>query len=112
MAYDETLAGRIRDDLMRQSGIDEKKMFGGIGFLLHGNLLVGVWKDSLIARIGPEAYDAALQEPDVREFDVTGRSMTGWVLVGQQAIADDAALSNWIRRALAFVKTLPKKPGA
>lgn len=112
MAYDETLAGRIRDDLMRRSGIDEKKMFGGIGFLLHGNLLVGVWKDSLIARIGPEAYDAALQEPGVREFDVTGRSMTGWVLVGPEVLADDAALSRWIRRALAFVTTLPKKPGA
>jgi hypothetical protein len=60
MAFSEALAARIRDALDRKRGIDEKKMFGGVGFLLHGNLLVGVWKDSLIVRLGPDNYDDAL----------------------------------------------------
>lgn len=109
MAYDESLAGRVRDALARQTGIEEKRMFGGIAFLWHGNMLVGVWKESLIARIGPETYESALQEPYIREFDVTGRAMKGWVLVEPEAIEEDAALQEWIQRALKFVKTLPKK---
>ena len=67
--------------LARKRNIEEKKMFGGVGFLLHGNMLVGVWKDSLIVRLGPDSYDDALLEPHVREFDITGRPMKGWVLV-------------------------------
>src|SRR5262245_59301825 len=75
MAFDETLAGRIRDALAGQCGVEEKRMFGGVGFLLYGNILVGVWKDSLIVRVGPDHYDDALLEPQVREFDITGRPM-------------------------------------
>jgi len=66
MAFDESLAARIRDALARKKGVEEKKMFGGICFLLNGNLLVGVWKDSLIARLGPDEGEAALREPHVR----------------------------------------------
>jgi hypothetical protein len=66
MAFSETLAKRIRQRLARRKGIEEKKLFGGIGFLLNGNLLVGVWKDSLIVRLGPEKGDEALQEPHVQ----------------------------------------------
>lgn len=109
MAYDESLAGRVRDALARQTGIEEKRMFGGIAFLWHGNMLVGAWKESLIARIGPEEYESALQEPSIREFDITGRAMKGWVLVEPEAMEGDAALQEWIQRALKFVKTLPKK---
>lgn len=72
MAYDETLAARIRRRLARRKNIAEKKMFGGIGFLLNGNIMVGVWKDSLFARVGPEKSDAALKEAFVREIDITG----------------------------------------
>src|SRR4051794_12962170 len=99
MAFDESLAARIRDALARKRGVEEKKMFGGVGFLLHGNMLVGVWKDSLIARLGPDEGEEALREPHVREFDITGRAMKGWVLVGPEGVEDDDQLSGWIERA-------------
>ena len=72
MAFDETLAARIRDALARRKGVEEKKMFGCICFLINGNALAGVWKDSLIARLGPDEGEAALREPHVRAFDITG----------------------------------------
>jgi TfoX/Sxy family transcriptional regulator of competence genes len=109
MAFDESLAARIRDALARKRGVEEKKMFGGIGFLLHGNLLVGVWKDSLIVRLGSDNYDGALLEPHVREFDITGKPMKGWVLVESKGVNDNEALKDWIERAMVFVKALPKK---
>lgn len=70
MAFDEDLAARIREHLTRTAGVAEKKMFGGIGFLLHGHMLVGVWKDALIARVGPGEGEEALREPHVRGSDV------------------------------------------
>ena len=109
MAFDESLAVRIRDALARKKGVEEKKMFGGVGFLLHGNMLVGVWKDSLIARLGPDNHDDALLEPHVREFDITGRPMKGWVLVEPEGVEDDEQLKDWIERATKFVKTLSAK---
>ena len=84
-------------------------MFGGVGFLHHGNMLVGVWKDSLIARLGPDEGDLALLEPHVKEFDITGRAMKGWVLVGPEGVEGDEQLDGWIERATKFVKTLPAK---
>jgi TfoX/Sxy family transcriptional regulator of competence genes len=109
MAIDEFLSERIRDCLARLENIEAKKMFGGIGFLLNGNMLVGVWKDSLIARIGPDSYDDVLVEPHVKEFDITGRAMKGWVLVELEGVQDDDTLKEWIERATKFVRTLPKK---
>lgn len=109
MAFDEDLAARIRDALARTRNVEEKRMFGGIGFLLNGNMLVGVWKDSLIVRVGPEGYEDALLEPHVKEFDITGRPMKGWVLVGQEGVEDDEPLNDWVHRALQFVGTLPAK---
>ena len=109
MAFDESLAGRIRDVLNRKKGVEEKKMFGGICFLLHGNLLVGVWKDSLIARLGPDEGESALREPQVRAFDITGRPMRNWVLVESEGVEDDNELNDWIQRAIKFVRTLPGK---
>src|SRR5436189_5098968 len=100
MAFDESLAARIRGLLARRKGIEEKKMFGGIGFLLNGNMLVGVWKDSLIVRLGPEQGDEALKEPHVSEFNITGRSMKGWVLVAREGVEDDEQLNAWIQRAV------------
>src|SRR5436190_23041662 len=82
MAYDETLAARIRDALARKKNVEEKKMFGCICFFINGNALVGVWKDRLIARLGPDEGEAALREPHVRAFDITGRPMRNWVAVG------------------------------
>src|SRR6516162_8020118 len=109
MAFDESLAARIRDALARKKNVEEKKMFGGGGFLLHGNMLVGVWKDSLIVRLDPDDGDEALKEPHVREFDITGKPMNGWVLVEPEGVEEDDQLEGWIERALKFVKALPKK---
>jgi hypothetical protein len=109
MAFNESLAARIRRALGRKKGIEEKRMFGGVGYLLNGNLLVGVWKNSLCVRLGPEQAEEALPEPHVREFDITGRPMKGWVLVGPEGAQGDDQLQGWILRALKFVKTLPVK---
>ena len=109
MAFSIALAARIRDELARKRGVEEKKMFGCICFFLNGNALAGVWKDSLIARLGPEKGEAALLEPHVREFDITGRPMRNWVVVGPEGVEDDEQLAGWIERAIKFVKTLPKK---
>jgi hypothetical protein len=102
-------AARIRDAPSRTTGVEERKMFGGLCFLLHGNLLVGVWKDSLIARLGPDEGDAALRERHVRAFDVTGQPMRNWVLVEPDGVDDDHQLKAWLVRATKFVRTLPRK---
>ena len=109
MAFDESLASRIRDALARKKNIEERKMFGCICFLLNGNALAGVWKDRLIARLGPDEGEAALREPHVRAFDITGRPMRNWVAVEPGGVEDDGQLKAWIERATKFVRTLPKK---
>jgi TfoX/Sxy family transcriptional regulator of competence genes len=109
MAFSEALAERIRQRLVRRKNVEEKKMFGGIGFLLNGHLLVGVWQDALIVRLGPEEGEEALREPHVREFNITGRAMKGWVLVAPEGVAGDDQLAGWIQRATEFVRTLPAK---
>lgn len=110
MAFDETLAGRIRHRLARRKNLEEKKMFGGVGFLLNGNLLVGVRKDSLLLRLGPDESDEALLEPHVSEFKIRGRgTMKGWIVVGLEGVQDDDQLHDWIQRAIRFVGTLPAK---
>src|SRR5436190_16266526 len=106
MAYDETLAARIRDALARKKNVEEKKMFGCICFFINGNALVGVWKDRLIARLGPDEGEAALREPLVRAFDITGRPMRNWVTVEPESVVDDDQLQGWIERATKFVRTL------
>jgi len=109
MAFSETLAQRIRQRLARRKNVEEKRMFGGVGFLLNGNLLVGVWKDSLCVRLGPEQAEEALPEPHVREFDITGRPMKGWVLVEPEAVENDGQVKAWIQRAVKFVGKLAAK---
>jgi hypothetical protein len=111
VAFSESLAARIRDALARRRNIEEKKMFGCICFFLNGNALVGVWKDRLIARLGPEEGEAALREPYVREFDITGRAMRNWVAVEPEGVEDDGQLTDWIQKATDFVGTLPRKAG-
>ncbi len=100
MAFSESLAARIRDALARKKSIEEKKLFGGIGFLLNGNMLVGVWKESMIVRLGPDEGEEALRERHVRAFNITGRPMKGWVMVGPEGVEDDGQLSGWIQRAV------------
>src|SRR5438045_90294 len=109
MAFDESLATRIRDALARKKNIEEKKMFGCLCFLLNGNGLAGVWKNNFIARLGPDGYDEAILEPHVREFDITGKPMRNWVAVEPAGIEEDDQLTGWIERAMKFVQRLPRK---
>lgn len=112
MAYSESLADRIRQALSGRKGMAEKKMFGGLGFLLNGNMCVGVWKTSLIVRIDSETYESALRQPHAAEFDITGRPMRGWIMVADEGLKRDAQLARWIEQAVAFVSRLPPKKAA
>jgi hypothetical protein len=109
MAYDEGLATRLRETIGDEPGLVEKKMFGGVGFLIDGNMAVGIHGDDLIVRVGPEKYNAALARPHVREFDITGRAMAGWVLVDSAGLEDDAAYDEWVGDGVAFARSLPAK---
>lgn len=84
-------------------------MFGGIAFMLAGNMAVGVIGDDLLVRLDPEEYESALDEPGARVFDMTGRQMTGWLLVGSEATASDEGLHAWVERGAAYAETLPAK---
>jgi TfoX/Sxy family transcriptional regulator of competence genes len=110
MVFNESLAERVRHLLARRKNIEEKKMFGGVGFLLNGNLLVGVRKDSLLVRLDPGQSEEALLEPHVSAFQIKGRgTMKGWIVVGLEGVQSDDQLNNWIGRALTFVGSLPAK---
>ena len=109
MAYSQALTERVRHALRNHRGIIEKKMFGSVVFMLSGNMLVGIWQQSLIVRLGPENAKKALKEDYVREFDVTGRPMKGWIMVEPDALDTDTQLAEWIDQALAFVELLPAK---
>lgn len=107
MAYDEGLAQRIREQIAGHSGITEKKMFGGLSFLLNGNMACGVIKDELIVRVGP-ASDA-VHQPHARPFDMTGRPMNGWVVVAPAGFEADDALHHWLEQGVHFARSLPAK---
>jgi TfoX/Sxy family transcriptional regulator of competence genes len=109
MAFDEGLAQRLRERLAGTGELAERRMFGGLSFLVDGNMCVGVMGDELIARVGLEATAAALERPGSRLFDFTGRPMKGWVTVEPDALEDDDALAGWVALALAYVRTLPPK---
>ncbi|MGD8813679.1 MAG: TfoX/Sxy family protein [Anaerolineales bacterium] len=109
MAYDEDLAQRVREALAEESGLVEKKMFGGVGFMLRGNMACGVHKDKLIIRVGKEGHDAAMAKPYTLPFDITGRTMRGWVMVSKEGFAEDADLEMWIRQGVDFSRSLPPK---
>ena len=110
MSYNEALAARVRGLLAKRPGITEKKMFGGVGFLLNGNMCCGVHGEELIVRLAPENTESALAEPHTRIFDLSGRPMkNGWILVQPPGLKDDKALSRWVRVGAEFASTLPKK---
>ena len=111
MPYDEADAVRVRKLMRRRKGFSEKKMFGGVGFLLHGNMCCGVWREFLVLRVGPKAWQPALDDPYAREFDITGRSMTGWVMIEPQGYDRDDDLKDWVRLAVRFSSKLPPKEG-
>jgi TfoX/Sxy family transcriptional regulator of competence genes len=109
MAYDDVLAQRISKILEGTHDLVEKKMFGGVGYLIQGNMACGVNKEDLIIRVGPEAYEQALKQPHVRVFDMTGRPMKGWITVSPNGYQNPKDLEAWIQRGMAFVKSLPPK---
>ena len=109
MAFDEKLASGIRAHLGKRSGVSERKMFGGITFLLQGNMCCGVHRNALIVRLGPEEAGRALAEPHTRVFDLTGRPMKAWVLVEPEGLATVAELGKWVDRAAKWASSLPPK---
>jgi hypothetical protein len=110
MAFDDALAQRIRELFDGQPDVTERRMFGGIAFLVGGNMCCGVLGDDLIVRLDPEqAEELLVSMRGVREFDVTGRPMRGWLFVGAGAIAEDAELATWVDRAETFASSLPPK---
>ena len=109
MPFDELLAIRMRAALGPQPDLVEKKMFGGIGFLVNGNMACGVHKDALIVRVGPEKYAEALAQSHTRAFDMTGHPMAGWIMVEPAGCATEKALQAWVEKGLAFARSLPPK---
>ncbi|MCB1326654.1 MAG: TfoX/Sxy family protein [Spirochaetales bacterium] len=109
MAIDETLAERVREILVRKRGTEEKRMFGGLAFMVDGHMCVGIIQDELMVRVGPDAYDSAIKLKHARPMDFTGKPMKGMLYVAPAGLKTKAALGKWIDRGLAFVKTLPPK---
>jgi TfoX N-terminal domain len=109
MAYDEGLATRIREVIGDQPGLAEMQMFGGLAFLVYGNMACGVRGDNLIVRVAAEKADAALGEPGARPFDLTGRPMPGWLMVDADGHAEDEDLRCWVDRGMAYAGSLPPK---
>ena len=109
MAYDETLAARVRADLSHRADVAERKMFGGLAFILAGNMCCCVTEHGLMVRVGPDAYEDALAQPHAGLMDLTGRPMKGWVLVDFAGLEAAAALAQWVERGAGFAATLPPK---
>jgi TfoX/Sxy family transcriptional regulator of competence genes len=109
MAYDEGLAQRIREILKDRLGYQEKKMFGGIGFMFFGNMACGVIREDLIVRVGAEKYTESLLKPNVELFDMTGRAMTGWIVVKEPGYREDSDLKDWVEQGVTYSLTLPPK---
>lgn len=109
MAFDEALAVRVRAILSGTPGLAERRMFGGLAFMVDGNMCCGVHGDELILRIAPERTEETLKDPHVRVFDMAGRPMKGWVLIAPDGVSGDDALSSWVGRGLKFARSLPAK---
>lgn len=109
MAHDEVLAGRLRHLLEGNGAVVEKSMFGGVAFLVNGNMSVGVHKDWLIARLGVDAAAEALERPGAKPMDITGRPMKGWLMIAPDGVADDVTLRAWVDESVAFAASLPSK---
>ncbi len=109
MPYDELLAIRVRAAISPLPGLKEKKMFGGVCYLVNGNMACGVYKDDLIVRVGKEKFQEALSRPHTKLFDITGKALKGWVMVEPQGCATQPDLKAWVEQGLAFACSLPAK---
>jgi len=108
MAYDERLADKVRETMLGEPGFSERKMFGGLAFMLDGHMCCGIVGNELVLRLGADGAEQALEHPHVRPMDFTGRPMTGMVYVAPEGLSGDA-LNHWLDQAAAFVRTLPPK---
>ena len=110
MAYDERLAERVRDLLAGEAGLTEQRMFGGLSFLLHGNLAVAVSsRGGLLVRVGPDAFDEALERPGTSPMEMGSRQMKGWVFVAPEELGRKRELAAWVGRGTRFAASLPPK---
>src|SRR5437762_13922705 len=109
MSYDESLASRVREILSSVAGFSEKKMFGGLCFLIHGNMCCGVLKDELVLRLDPARAQELLRRPHTRPMDFTGRPMKGFVFIETGGVGTDRQLLDWVSMALSFAQGRPRK---
>jgi TfoX/Sxy family transcriptional regulator of competence genes len=110
MAYDEDLANRVREQLAGEQAVTEKAMFGGLAFLLNGNMAVSASsRGGLMVRVGADASDDALSRPHTQLLEMRGRPMPGWIRVAPEGLSTTRALSAWVRRGVEFARTLPPK---
>lgn len=110
MAYDEILVGRIREAFSHLTNVEEKKMMGGLAFMVNGKMCVGIIKDELMCRINPDEYENALEKNGCREMDFTGRSMKGFVMVSQAVITKKKDFDYWIDLSLKYNKVAKASP--
>ncbi len=110
MAYDDGLADRIREAVQDEPGLTEKRMFGGLAFLIDGNLAVSAsGEGGLMLRVDPDQTESLVGEPYARRFEMRGREMHGWLRVDASALATDEALQRWVRRGVARARSFPPK---
>jgi len=109
MGYDETLANRVRQALSKHSDFDEKRMFGGLAFMVHGHMCCAILGSEIMVRVGPAGHAKALSAPHAREMDFTGRPLVGMVYVGSAGFKTEKALDAWVERGLSFVLSLPAR---
>jgi TfoX/Sxy family transcriptional regulator of competence genes len=110
MAYDERLAERVRELLADESGVSETRMMGGLSFLVHGNMAVAVsGQGGLLVRVGPEGFEEALARKGATVMEMRGRQMKGWVRVAPDVLGRKSQLESWVKRGVAFARTLPPK---
>ena len=110
MAYDEELANRIRDLMADEAGVTEKRMFGGLAFLVGGNMAVSAsGQGGLMVRVEPEDTDALLAKPHAQPFEMRGREMRGWLRVEPEGLRTDRRLAAWVTRGVAYARSLPPK---
>ena len=109
MAYDEQLSERVRGFLSPFPKVTERRMFGGLAFLLQGNMCCGVVGEKLMVRVGRESYEAALREPHAREMDFTGRPLRGFIYVAEEGVVSQGDLRAWVERGARYAESLPAK---
>jgi TfoX/Sxy family transcriptional regulator of competence genes len=109
MAYDTQLADEIRTAIGAHPGLSEREMFGGISFMINGNMAVGVIGDELMVRVGKDAHAEVVEQPGARPLEMGSRSMKGWVAVSQEVFPDEDAFETWVARGVAYAESLPAK---